>query len=44
MGYLRDATGGFDAGLPWVGAAFVLGGAALLSLGRYPRDTRTSLA
>lgn len=44
MGYLRDATGGFDAGLPWVGAAFVLGGLALLSLGRYPRDTRAALA
>lgn len=44
MGYLRDATGGFDAGLPWVGAAFVIGGALLLSLGRYPRDTRGALA
>ncbi len=44
MGYLRDATGGFDAGLPWVGAAFVAAGAALLSLGRYPRDTRVALA
>lgn len=40
MGYLRDLTGGFDAGLPWVGAAFVVGGLALLSLGAYPRDTR----
>jgi predicted MFS family arabinose efflux permease len=44
MGYLRDATGGFDAGLPWVGAAFVIGGALLLTLGRYPRDTRGALA
>jgi predicted MFS family arabinose efflux permease len=36
MGYMRDLTGSFNAGLPWIGAAFVVGGTLLLSLGRYP--------
>ena len=36
MGYMRDLTGSFNAGLPWIGVAFVVGGTLLLSLGRYP--------
>ena len=43
-GAVRDATGNYDAMLTAAAMMFVCGGAALLTLGRYPQDGKLQVA
>ena len=43
-GAVRDATGNYDAILTAAIGIFIVGGALLLTLGAYPRDTESTTA